>query len=1409
MAGSSPGTFMTPSSPGGEVSGAREACPSPCNRGCVPLECTFELPKSIVITVRQHEVEKMKNGRNEEVEDKDKNTLSTSDEVIKNNDYLEVTDKDGIMGEGFSLSLSNFVRTISTSSQVEDVHVNFKYASQETLRAIGECMKTISSLKSLLLRQIRLSELSVSDAEAIFSAFGPNSTLQTGGVKIFGYRQPANAAIVKVLVDALLQNQVLREFQLNYLGVPSRTEGAGHEESEMRELNRYLKTPTNVLTELYTSGVDNEVIELADTLGHNKKLQVLHISRLDNSPHSEGFGRIGEALRTNTVLEKLVCDGYTRLGVEEMEALVRALVPDAASGLQPNTHLHTLGFSNYQGKEIMEQLTTLLRSNTTLLHLGLRNLRILERGSENDVEYAEMLFSALRSNTSLESLDLTHCERLGGKDVLGMIMDMLLHNHSLREIKLQETGLEKDGDAEVVYAELRGRDKTIDQELEKAIRSMEHVPPNSARVYLCGNPKAGKTTLCQRWKDVQQLSTSGIKSGVTNDHQYSLSNQVRTKNRMGSFVPKRLRNIMLKSSLPIKRAPLSSVEERTRGIEVHKILWDEMSISLWDMAGQEEYHTFHDMMLPNRSSSGDSCFYFIVCNPSDAVQCLHEKEQMSQLKRDISYWLVFIASNTRRSKSYLPHVTIIMTHHDLWGVDKGKEKLFRQKMKHIINKLKGKFKLFLEFDKDLEFFEMENTRASYNDAIELKRHVHQYLKRMSSDLPKILKACVDFQSNMMKWSEDSSRKPFVKWDVFSQSLSKEATSLGSLKDVGNGILEKIKKHVAMSLHNGGHIMYFEEIDMVILDPHWFCQNIIGHILFNCSELNHKGAIATNGIVSQQDFKELVVDGETVYAAHFEEILMMMTRLQICYEDGDKNIMIPSLLDGNPIPTNWEEIFGSSAEKFTYVGLQLKTADESITKLTRGFFPRLQVYLRNKFRTKTYRLYSNTKTFKLFCTGISFIVNGVQLFILQDIEDSINIISRCCGGGDSENRRVQKMIFDCVNDLRQTPTLGCPGVIFEEHIIFPSSVANALDTNKLQCISRKRLVEKVLRAGDFKYSPSWVDEEGICRSISAKELLGDEEWLEFLQRRRQMVMELDKVLNLELQARSDIKNSNAPAAREHSNSDLVRKDSMKRFMADGFDSMKRLMQHNHKEMQDNHKEVMKRFDDLESNIIGFQEKLTSRVCSNIDSLMECLSHLDNSNIPKLPYIMESAGMSGKRILLKMVPGLKSYQLHFMCEHRDGFHIVENQSGCEVDIGNDQTRRFGIVMYWGITISVMLLKVGAHVTAGMGSMVPDLTREFATILDTPGLLDLAQPRGDILECLPEELKKQPYINLQDNEEARAWLVQILGKKCPPGGIQRMFKLTQMVHTTKSDQKGGIAWVCDKHRDRGEQDGSLRRR
>ena len=59
---------------------------------------------------------------------------------------------------------------------------------------------------------------------------------------------------------------------------------------------------------------------------------------------------------------------------------------------------------------------------------------------------------------------------------------------------------------------------------------------------------------------------------------------------------------------------------RTQGIEVQAIEKDGIKVSLWDMAGQQEFHAFHDCMFPDIGTSSyqfPSMFMF-VWSPMDS-----------------------------------------------------------------------------------------------------------------------------------------------------------------------------------------------------------------------------------------------------------------------------------------------------------------------------------------------------------------------------------------------------------------------------------------------------------------------------------------------------------------------------------------------------------------------------------------------------------------------------------------------------------------------------------------------------------------------------------------------------------------------------------------------------------------------
>jgi GTPase SAR1 family protein len=90
------------------------------------------------------------------------------------------------------------------------------------------------------------------------------------------------------------------------------------------------------------------------------------------------------------------------------------------------------------------------------------------------------------------------------------------------------------------------------------------------------------------------------------------------------------------------------LELRTRGIEICGLKNNAgIRLSIWDMGGQEEYHAFHDFMFPNLSDTGNPSSFLLVCSPFTSVH-MNAKKQPEVVSEELTYWLRFIASNTRK-----------------------------------------------------------------------------------------------------------------------------------------------------------------------------------------------------------------------------------------------------------------------------------------------------------------------------------------------------------------------------------------------------------------------------------------------------------------------------------------------------------------------------------------------------------------------------------------------------------------------------------------------------------------------------------------------------------------------------------------------------------------------------------------
>jgi GTPase SAR1 family protein len=96
-------------------------------------------------------------------------------------------------------------------------------------------------------------------------------------------------------------------------------------------------------------------------------------------------------------------------------------------------------------------------------------------------------------------------------------------------------------------------------------------------------------------------------------------------------------------------------DERTRGIEISIVENANLTISIWDMVGQEEFHAFHDYMMPNLGDVVNPCSFLFVFNPimqKNEHGMHHHRKTCKEFHEDLTYWLCFITSNKSTSIAF-------------------------------------------------------------------------------------------------------------------------------------------------------------------------------------------------------------------------------------------------------------------------------------------------------------------------------------------------------------------------------------------------------------------------------------------------------------------------------------------------------------------------------------------------------------------------------------------------------------------------------------------------------------------------------------------------------------------------------------------------------------------------------------
>ncbi|MCO5560754.1 hypothetical protein L7F22_014374 [Adiantum nelumboides] len=226
-------------------------------------------------------------------------------------------------------------------------------------------------------------------------------------------------------------------------------------------------------------------------------------------------------------------------------------------------------------------------------------------------------------------------------------------------------------------------------------------------------------------------------------------------------------------------------------------------MSVWDMAGQLEYHSFHDSMLPDLGDLAIPSLFLFVWNPFETKvegQLLRAQGGGLVLKRpedfrgDFQYWLKFLASKTPKSNVLKPKVMVVVTRADL-GLPNMKVELQAD-----FDSLRVEFEDYIHLDTE-GFFQV--------DAMDPKT-----VSRLGSHLLNCTKAILEEAINDFSIC-DEARDLFADWNLKGEIpplITKER--FFCLTQDNLGIHKEMCEAVAHSLNTSGDVIFFSALKLV-------------------------------------------------------------------------------------------------------------------------------------------------------------------------------------------------------------------------------------------------------------------------------------------------------------------------------------------------------------------------------------------------------------------------------------------------------------------------------------------------------------------------------------------------------------------------------------------------------------------
>jgi hypothetical protein len=546
--------------------------------------------------------------------------------------------------------------------------------------------------------------------------------------------------------------------------------------------------------------------------------------------------------------------------------------------------------------------------------------------------------------------------------------------------------------------EILGRNQVVSKRAGQWMAlNEEMVQPSAAKIVLCGNGEVGKTTLRD---SIERASL-------------------------------RREDVVGPSML------------RTKGIEVRRLEVDGVSLMLWDMAGQSEFHVFHSNFLAERhivNGKATTCFLVVrstFTNFEDA-------------KKELQYWLRFIASaqpevaegSVGRERV---EVEVVV---NCWEGGRNFAALYKSWAETLMEeeriKYAGRIRILTPTVLDVREFRRGEIRGL------LSRLCERLKTRLESYGACVPSTCVRLALQIEKLRLVCGDLPLMEWFTFQEQLAK--IEFGEIREAPKGWEIKLKYAVEY-LHDVGQIVYFEKRELVILDPHWICYRMVGDLLlpdqlrdqFENLLKPRKGSVELKALQSWYEATLRLKDRGFSGA----DVVDLLEWLSLCYRErnggSEEKVVIPALLTEDSLGAAercWMKDGGG-----IIVGRRMKCKEEELTLLSANFFQRLQADLA-----------LGEDGISSIGRGWVFLTKPHRVVLLQyDVgRDCIDIlVKQYKTDPQMEEEKMYEKAMGCLELFANSIYEGCakvkPGVSLVESVIIPwaSDALRGIDEREIK------------------------------------------------------------------------------------------------------------------------------------------------------------------------------------------------------------------------------------------------------------------------------------------------------------------------------------------------------------------------